>query len=274
MTTREFRKIVWGYYRKHGRHRLPWRLNLDPYAILVSEVMLQQTQVERVVPKFQQWLAALPTWQSLAAAPTAQVLTLWQGLGYNRRALALARCAQAVMSEHMGQLPRTESELLELPGIGPYTAGAVRAFAFNEPVVMIETNIRAVFLHHYWPDEEKISDEALFPLVRKTLDTDNPREWYWALMDYGAYLKKTLPNPARRSLHHVRQSAFEGSPRQVRGAIVRALTQQSPLPEKTLMQVLHKEGIVRTRLAPALLALEREGFIARDARRKKVALRE
>lgn len=272
MTTKKFKEIIWRYYDEHGRHELPWRLNIDPYAILVSEVMLQQTQVARVMPKFTEWLTVWPTFAALAQASVPQLLSGWQGLGYNRRALALGRCAVEVVRQHGGVLPMETADLLALPGIGPYTASAIAAFAYNQPVVMLETNIRAVFIHHFWSDHEKIADADIIPLIEKTLYPLRPREWYWALMDYGSFLKKEHGNPNRNSRTYVRQSPFPGSNREVRGAIVRALTQQSSLPEKMLMQVLKKEGIGRTRLAPALLALEREGFIARDARGKKVAL--
>ena len=275
MRTAAFKKIVWDYYKEHGRHELPWRLNLDPYAILVSEVMLQQTQVERVIPKFSAWLKAFPDWAALAAAPLPKVLQHWQGLGYNRRALSLQRCAQVVSQEYGGKLPRDEASLLALPGIGPYTAAAIRAFVFNEPVIMLETNIRGVFIHHYFADQKDITDAQLLPLVEKTLPSKKSlpaarlpdgqgrqaREWYWALMDYGSYLKRTLGNPARRSRHYVRQSAFHGSNRQVRGAILRALTQNAKLTPRDLQRRLQEEGIARGRVQPALDQLLSEGFI-------------
>jgi len=261
MTKQAFRKLVWQYYREYGRHALPWRLNLDPYAIAVSEIMLQQTQVERVIPKFEAWLKEFSTWEALAKAPLPAVLKMWQGLGYNRRALNLQRCAQVVVREYSGTLPREHEKLLALPGIGPYTAGAVRAFAFNEPVVIIETNIRAVYIHHFFGDHATVSDEQLLPLVEKTLDEKNPREWYWALMDYGSYLKKITVNPARRSAHHARQSTFEGSHRQVRGAIVRALTTADALTTQNLRRILQAEGIAANRIRPALSELAAEGFI-------------
>ncbi len=224
--------------------------------------MLQQTQVERVIPKFEAWLKEFPDWKTLAKAPLPKVLKLWQGLGYNRRALNLQRCAQVVIKGYNGALPHGEKELLALPGIGPYTASAVRAFAFNQPVVMIETNIRAVYLHHYYSDQHNIDDNQLRPLIEKTLDQKKPREWYWALMDYGSYLKKMTVNPARRSKHHVRQSTFEGSHRQVRGAILRALTKKDALTTQNLRRTLRSEGIAAERITPALVQLATEGFIS------------
>lgn len=166
--------------------------------------MLQQTQVDRVIPKYAQFLKTFPNWNALARAPQKKVLRAWQGLGYNRRALFVRRAAQTVVQKYGGALPRDFSALASLPGVGPYTAGALLAFIWNEPMVFIETNIRAVFLHHFFPQKagrlpaQKITDAELLPLITETLDLKNPRVWYWALMDYGAYLKKTLPNPRDR----------------------------------------------------------------------------
>lgn len=213
---------------------LPWRRTRDPYAIWVSEAMLQQTQVSRVNGRWQSWLERFPTPDALAAASSADVLDEWQGLGYNRRALALWRAAQAVSTEHGGQLPTDEAALLALPGIGPATASGIRAFAFDLPGVYLETNVRAVFLHELFPDAEGVPDSALRPLVREACPDEpleipgadvpcTPRSWYYAMLDYGFHLKRTVPNPSRRSRSNVRQSKFEGSHRQKRAAVVRLL---------------------------------------------------
>lgn len=207
---------------------LPWRRTRDPYAIWLSEVMLQQTQVSRVDGRWQHWLERFPTIDALAAAEAADVLDEWQGMGYNRRALALLRAAQEV-SDAGGIMPREVSELVALPGIGPATAAGIRAFAYNLPGVYLETNVRAVFLHELYPDAQQVPDRELVPLVEATCPKDaqdpgdDPRTWYYALLDYGAYLKRTVPNPSRRSRAHVRQSRFEGSHRQKRAMLVRAL---------------------------------------------------
>jgi A/G-specific adenine glycosylase len=188
---------------------------------VISEIMLQQTQTYRVEPKYQAFLAALPTIQDLAHADLRTVLTLWQGLGYNRRGKFLHMLAQEVMRKHEGVIPDTPELLVQLPGIGKATAGSICAFAFNKPTVFIETNIRTVFLYHFFAGQQGVDDRELFPLVAATVDQENPREWYYALMDYGVHLKKSLPNPSRSSKHHVIQSKFEGSDRQIRGAIPR-----------------------------------------------------
>ena len=207
---------------------LPWRRTTDPYAIWISEVMLQQTQVSRVDGRWQRWLERFPSVDALAAAQAADVLDEWQGMGYNRRALALLRAAQSV-SEAGGQMPREVGELVALPGIGPATAAGIRAFAYDLPGVYLETNVRTVFLHELYPEAVSVPDRELVPLVEATCPSDvsdpadDPRTWYYALLDYGAYLKKTVPNPSRRSRAHVRQSRFEGSHRQKRAMVVRSL---------------------------------------------------
>lgn len=223
-----FRRIVLAHYQ-HSARPLPWRGTFDPYAILVSEVMLQQTQVDRVKGKYESFLAAFPDIDALAEAPLQQVLTQWQGLGYNRRAVNLKRCAEAIRECFNSMVPRSPEQLETLPGIGHYTARAVATFAFGTPSAFIETNIRAVFIHLFFPDREKVHDREILPLVEAALDRENPRQWYYALMDFGVYLKRANRNPARRSAHHTRQSPFRGSNRELRSAILRAIIAQPDL---------------------------------------------
>ena len=253
----QFKKTVWQYYKKNKRD-LPWRRSgATPYQILVSEIMLQQTQVDRVIPKYKHFIKQFPTFAALARAKQKDVLIAWQGLGYNRRALNLKRTAESVWNTHNGRLPKETNVLIALPGIGSYTAGAIRAFAWNLPSTVIETNIRTAYLHHFFPTQKKVSDKTLLPLIEKTSDTKNPREWYAALMDYGAHLKRTLPNPSRKSAHHTTQSRFKGSLREARGAILKTLATKH-ISEKELQE---KTGIEKGRLEKALSELEREGFI-------------
>lgn len=221
-TVSSFRKEVLAYYRASGRS-LPWRRTRDPYRILVSEIMLQQTQVDRVIDKYREFLRAFPTVARLAAAPLSAVLAAWQGLGYNRRGVMLKRLAEEVVARHGGKIPDTVEALDALPGIGHATASAICAYAFNRPVVYIETNIRSVFIHEFFAGREQVADEELLPLVEKALYRRDPCTWYNALMDYGVMLKARHGNPSRRSAAHVRQSRFEGSDRQIRGAVVREL---------------------------------------------------
>lgn len=222
-----FRELIREQGRLHRRD-LPWRYIEDPYAVLVSEVMLQQTQVKRVLDYWPRFLALFPTIDALAAAGISDVLEQWQGLGYNRRALALKRCADICAAEHGGRLPQTADELVKLPGIGPATAAGVVAFALDRPALYLETNVRTVFLHELFPGEEGVKDAALIPLVELACPVDGVRDWYYALLDYGAHLKATLPNPSRRSAHHTRQSAFEGSRRQKRAELVRIVLAAGP----------------------------------------------
>ena len=234
--TPELRAFV-KFVAKKGRELyrdLPWRRTYDPYAIWISEVMLQQTQVSRVDGRWQRWLEHFPTVDALAAAAPSDVLEEWQGLGYNRRALSVHRAAQAI-SEAGGVFPQDLKELVKLPGIGPATAAGIRAFAFNLHGVYLETNVRTVFLHELYPQAEGVPDSELVPLVELTCPASvanaanaaatelTPRSWYYALLDYGAYLKKTIPNPSRRSKSHVKQSRFEGSHRQKRAELLRVL---------------------------------------------------
>lgn len=223
---RSFRTTVRRYYRTHGRHALPWRIEQTPYRVLVSEVMLQQTQARRVQEKFMTFIRAFPSFETLATASARRVLSQWQGLGYNRRALALHRAAQLVVRDHHGTLPRERSALEQLPGIGPYTAGAIRAFVWNEREIFLETNIRTVFIHHFFPRTVRVHDDQLIPLVAQTLPRTNIRNWYAALMDYGAHLKATRGNATRRSTTYARQKPFSGSVRAARGAILRLILQR------------------------------------------------
>ncbi len=181
MMPAQFKKTVWQYYKKNKRD-LPWRRSgATPYQILVSEIMLQQTQVDRVIPKYKHFIKQFPTFAALARAKQKDVLIAWQGLGYNRRALNLKRTAESVWNTHNGRLPKETNVLIALPGIGSYTAGAIRAFAWNLPSTVIETNIRTVYLHHFFPTQKKVSDKTLLPLIEKTSDTKNPRECSYGL---------------------------------------------------------------------------------------------
>jgi len=213
--------MVYAHFKKAGR-KFPWRSTRDPYKILVSEVMLQQTQVKRVLVFYAEFMRHFPTVHVLAKAPLADVLRAWQGLGYNRRAKLLRDAAKLLVEQYGGKFPKNEQFLEGLPGIGPYTARAVMAFAFNKPVVFIETNIRTVFLHHFFKNRTTVSDSEILPYMVKMLDKKNPRAWYSALMDYGADLKKSGVQINNRSKHYSKQSKFEGSTRQLRGEILKA----------------------------------------------------
>lgn len=265
---RTFIHDVWEYYRRHGRRSLPWRKTKDPYRIMVSEIMLQQTQVDRVVPKYEAFLKRFPTVHALAEASLSDVLRLWQGLGYNRRAKMLHQCAVIIVGEYHGKFPRNHNELMRLPGIGHYTAGAIMAFAYGSGVPIIETNIRSVYLHHFFNDATDVTDVEILEKVTRTLDTENAREWYYALMDYGVYIKKEFGNPNSRSKHYTRQSTFKGSDREIRGAIIKVLSKSS-VTYDTLHKVLPFEDV---RIDAQLDKLTKEGLIS--CNRKTYALSE
>jgi A/G-specific adenine glycosylase len=259
---RRFQQRIYAHYRRNKR-KLPWRKTHNPYKILLSELMLQQTQVKRVIEKYGKFLRRFPTIESLARAPLHAILEQWQGLGYNRRALALKRLATIVIDRYDGRLPRTSEALKSLPGVGAATAGAVCAFAFDKPVVFIETNIRSVFIHFFFRNRKDVKDSEILPLVKQTLDAKRPRDWYYALMDYGAMLKEKQPNPGRRSAHYARQSPFEGSVRQVRGMILRAVVKQPRISEDALVKEINRdEDMVRK----GLTQLRAEGFIIKKGK--------
>jgi A/G-specific adenine glycosylase len=253
-----FRKTIRDHYHANPRP-MPWRETDDPYCILVSEIMLQQTQVERVKSKYTEFLTAFPTVRRLADASLPDVLQLWQGLGYNRRAIALKRCAEEIADRYDGEFPRRTDELQSLPGIGPYTARAVAAFAFSVAEPLIETNIRTVFIHFFFHEQEKVSDREIMPLIAATLDRDNPRHWYYALMDFGVHLKQLHPNPGRRSRHHVQQSRFEGSNRQLRSTLLRAVM---AFPGISAVQLAGQSGGGQEAVERNLSDLVREGFLS------------
>ena len=262
-----FRTMVYSFYASNARP-LPWRETDNPYHILVSEIMLQQTRVERVIDKYRVFLAAFPDFDSLARASLQEVLCVWQGMGYNRRAISLKETARHVVDRFKGALPDSPEELKTLPGIGEYTAAAIAVFAFHRSVPLIETNIRAVFIHCFFLDREGVRDGEIRPLVKATLDAADPRHWYYALMDFGVMLKRRLPNPSRRSAHHSRQAPFEGSDRQIRGKILKILLEGK---SSSRMEITRLVGADAERVERILLQLEKETFIIRQRRGYRLA---
>lgn len=302
MISEDFRSLVRAEGARLYRD-LPWRRTRDPYRIWLSEVMLQQTQVARVETRMPAWLDRFPSVEALAAASTSDVLEAWQGMGYNRRALALKRTAQEIVEHYDGIFPHDTKELVALPGVGPATAQGIRAFAFDLPGVYLETNVRTVLLHHFFPDVPAVPDRELVPLAQATCPMapasavehadegvgadryaapqdarDTPRSWYYAMLDYGAHLKKTLSNPSRRSASYTKQSRFEGSRRQKRAEIVRLLLDARDAESAGLSLPVVVEAVSRFEakagrepvdgeLVRAILAdLEREGFCAMEMR--------
>jgi A/G-specific adenine glycosylase len=257
-----FRQEIYDYYKKN-RRSFPWRDTHNPFHILISEVMLQQTQVERVSGKYQEFIAAFPDFSTLARAKLNVVLRAWSGLGYNRRAISLMKLAKTIVAEHGGALPKDVDKLATLPGIGNATAGSLAAFAFNLPSVFAETNIRRVFIHFFFKDSKDVHDRDVLRLVEATLDKTNPREWYYALMDYGAMLKKKVPNPNRKSAHYKKQASFENSDRKIRGEALRMLLAGKPLSTGEIAGAL-REG--PERVGRILERMQREGFVKEGER--------
>ncbi len=265
----EFQNIIWNYYKENPRV-FPWRKTTNPYEILVSEIMLQQTQTERVVPKYEEWLHFFPTMEALSQASLSDVLTHWSGLGYNRRGRFLQQACTQIVLEFQGIVPSDPEVLDSLPGIGPYTARAVTTFSFNQKEVFIETNIRSVFIFFFYMNGGTLSsenlplitDKELLNLIKQTLPEDNFRHWYYALMDYGATLKKVVKNPNRKSAHYTKQSKFEGSLRQARGAIIRQLTGNNV--EKSLLDIATTEQIEYQRIEKAAESLIAEQLITKQ----------
>lgn len=255
MSIQDFQELVWEYARTNTR-RMPWREDTKPYYILVSELMLQQTQVDRVIPKFQAFIAQFPNTKALASVPLSRVLVAWNGLGYNRRAKFLWQAAKKIEKDFNGSIPSTFEELITLPGVGPNTAGAIQAYAFNQPTIFIETNIRTVFFHHFFEDQTAVSDKELRQRVEEALDREHPREWYWALMDYGTHLKKHGSGRITQSAHYKKQSTLKGSLREMRGRIIKALGDE-PMREEKLKHIVKADE----RFRPALTALIQEEMV-------------
>ncbi|HYE23402.1 MAG TPA: A/G-specific adenine glycosylase [Candidatus Paceibacterota bacterium] len=256
MTPRKLRTLVLSYYKEYGRHTLPWRKTRDPYKILISEVMLQQTQVERVIPYYGKFLKRFPSVQTLSDAPLSDVLRVWQGLGYNRRAKMLHEAARTVVTEYGGSFPKTAVALERLPGVGPYTAGAVAAFAYNEDTLLLETNIRTVIVHHCFQDQESVADSEIRTVLEKAQPKGMAREWQWALMDYGSHLKRNGVRTNHKVRGYVKQTAFKGSSREARGAILRTLAAGT---KRSLSTILGEER--KEQVSAELLKLVREGLV-------------
>ncbi len=256
MDIKQFQELIWQKGRELFRE-MPWRQDTQPYFVLVSELMLQQTQVDRVIPKFAAFIAAFPTVQALAQATLSEVLIMWSGLGYNRRAKFLHQAAQKIVQEYGGAFPETTAALMTLPGVGPSTAGAIAAYSFNQPTVFIETNVRTVFFFHFFDDQAQVSDTELATLVEKTVDREHPREWYWALMDYGTYLKRQGVGQLDKSKHYKKQAPLKGSVREIRGLIIKELTSG-----ETTVRALRTRVTVDRRFEPALSSLIADGLVA------------
>ncbi len=258
MTHDDFLEVLWHKASELYRD-MPWRTDTRPYYVLVSELMLQQTQVGRVIPKFHDFIEAFPDVTTLAEADLSDVLTQWQGLGYNRRAKYLHETAKKIVTDFNGVFPESDSDLMSLPGVGVNTAGAIASYAFNRPSIFIETNVRTVYIHHFFSDDFAVDDKRIIDELTATLDHEHPREFYWALMDYGSWLKTNGVRNIAQSKHYKKQSALQGSVREVRGLIVRRLT-TGPAAEHELRDILAADE----RFPVALGGLIKDGLVTRS----------
>jgi A/G-specific adenine glycosylase len=269
-----FQKTILDWYKENQRD-LPWRKTRHPYHIMVSEIMLQQTQVNRVIIKFEEWLIRFPTVEALAESPVADVLQYWSGLGYNRRALNLKRAAEAIVTEHKGIFPQDEMLLLKLPGIGPYTSRAILCFAFDKQVAVVDTNVKKVILTQILkPKNETVSPfislrdapiQETKPLSEKDfqviaeqlLPHGHAYDWNQALMDYASHVlkKEKIPIP--------KQSKFAGSRRQFRGRILKVLLEKKTVALDEIGPMIKDDYTDTDKewLTKLLDELTREGFI-------------
>ncbi|HWP61619.1 MAG TPA: A/G-specific adenine glycosylase [Candidatus Paceibacterota bacterium] len=271
---KSFQLTVWSYWKENGRHDLPWRKTKNPYKILVSEVMLQQTQVPRVIEKYKSFLKKFPTVRALAKAPLSAVLKEWSGLGYNRRGKYLHDAAKEIVGTYRGNFKealkhppaRTTVQSGGLPGVGPYTRSAVKVFAFNEPEVLLETNVRTAITHHFFQNKKNVKDESIRTIAELAAKGQDPRTWQSALFDYGSFLKRSGVRNNHRSAHYTKQSKFDGSLRQVRGAILREL-QNGPKNQRAL-HVGHRMSHM---FEKALEGLARDGLIKKEKGKWRIA---
>lgn len=253
-----FQNIIYNFYTQYGR-KFPFRTEITPYNVLVSEVMLQQTQTGRVAEKFLQFIEEFPDFITLSNASLNEVLKRWQGLGYNRRAIALKKIAEVIIDVYNGILPDSVEILKTFPQIGHNTASSIVAFAFNKPTVFIETNIRRVYMYFFFYSKNAVTDKEIISILEKTIDYNNPRQWYYALMDYGVMLKKTHPELNKKSAHYRKQPSFKGSNRQIRGEILRILIKNKAVNISDLETRI--PTVDSKKLRGILAQLENEGFI-------------
>lgn len=252
-----FHSRIFSWYKNHQRD-LPWRSTGDPYSILVSEVMSQQTQLGRVIPKYEAWMKRFPTVYQLADASLRDVLQYWSGLGYNSRALNLQKTARIVVKEYGGQFPTDTKELVGLPGIGKYTAAALACFAFNQQIAVIDTNIRKVITHEFFggelPSEKIIEDMAV-----QILPAGRAYEWNQALMDYSSLVLKQAKIPIPK------QSHFLSSDRYFRGQTVKLLIGKERMTIDQLWRYFDDHNpILRERLETILISMQKDGLIKRE----------
>ena len=268
-----FTRTVWTHYSKHGRHDLAWRKKTDPYSIVLSEIMLQQTQVIRVEEYFANWKKKFPNWKTLANASLSEVLTMWQGLGYNRRGKYVHDIAKEVMGTYKGVFPSEAVDMRTLPGIGPYTQSAIEAFSFNKRSILVETNIRTAIIFHFFKNQEVVTERQIEEVLQAcyrqgTKAYKNPREWNWALMDYGSHLKKEVGNLNKKSKTYTKQSRFQGSRRQLRSRILKFILEKKEVTQQEIFIASLQKDEKDIKLL--LNELQKEGMIEKSKNKWKV----
>jgi len=256
-----FQKIIYSYYKNFKRD-FPFREDITPYKVLISEIMLQQTQTKRVSEKFLEFTREFPDFSTLSKAPLDKVLKVWKGLGYNRRAVALKKIADILINDYDGEVPDSLEILKSFPQIGHNTASSIITFAFNKPTIFIETNIRNVYLYFFFPNKPHVKDKEILQIIEKTIDKKRPREWYYALMDYGVMLKKTHPELNKKSAHYRKQIPFKGSNRQLRGKVLKILIKTKSLHKSDFEKKFI--NFDQKRVKKVLNQLEKEGFIKKE----------
>lgn len=249
----DFQQRILDFYHKNGRE-LPWRKTTDRYRIWISETMLQQTQVDRVIPKYNKWIERFPDASALAAAPLSEVLELWQGLGYNNRAKRLWDAAKITVEQSDGKVPSTPQELIILPGIGPYMARSILIFADNLNLAAVDTNIRRILIHEF-DLPETISDKELQQIADSCVPKGRSRDWHNALMDYGAMVLTARKSGIKPK---TTQSKFEGSTRWYRSQILKRVLKEK---EVSIQDIKDEHKDCPHDLDKIISSLEKDGVI-------------
>lgn len=269
---KEFNRTLFLWHKKNYRP-MEWRDTKNPYRILVSEIMLQQTQVARVKEKYAEFVKKFPTVQILANAPLGDVLRAWSGLGYNRRAKYLHHCAKEVVEKHQGKFPSSYEELVKLPGIGRSTAGALLAFAFDEDTPMIDTNIRRILVRTFFNGKNVPSDKELYAFASSLIPKGKGRVWNYAMLDLGATTCtarnhaddcpiNTLHGKVSDFVYKKPQKKFAGSERFYRGKLLKHLAQQTSLTSAQVAKVLadypHDRAVLLKKMAGEGMIVKRK----------------
>jgi A/G-specific adenine glycosylase len=264
---RAFREKIFSWWEWNKRD-LPWRKTRDPYRVWISEVMLQQTQVDRVVPKYEAFLYFFPDVWTLSQAPLSKVIRAWHGLGYNRRALHIRNAARVIVRDYRGDLPADEQLLMILPGVGRYTARAILVFAHGVRTSLVDTNIRSIITHFFFRDVPQ-KPAVIEKTAEMLLPDEKVWEWHQALMDYGALeMKKTRLRRQVKGKRKTkeRQVPFRESNRFFRGRIIDRLRDRSAQESALIGDLISRYGKTDGYYRTLLRDLAKEGLIAKSSR--------